>query len=89
IAHHHRISRAEAAAIIATLTDVLTAVLHQKGRVKLQRLGRFNVVTRQARLARNPKTGVVIQVPERVGVKFVPAPELLSNVQHSPAVDDL
>ena len=49
-------------------------------RIELRDFGVFSVVRRKARLARNPKTGDAVQVPEKSVVKFKPGRLLRERV---------
>ncbi|MDR0559455.1 MAG: HU family DNA-binding protein [Prevotellaceae bacterium] len=50
--------------------EVTAEALQQGEKVTLVGFGTFFVVTRAARTARNPNTGVKVQVPEKKAVKF-------------------
>lgn len=54
--------------IVETLLDV--------GRVELRDFGVFQVKTRKARKARNPRTGLEVAVPEKSVVTFKPGKEM-------------
>jgi len=55
----------------ATLTHIVeTLVRHQ--RIELRNFGVFKVKTRKGRMARNPRTGEKVPVPERKVVTFKP-----------------
>lgn len=56
------------------------AALAAGGRIELRDFGIFIVVRRKARLARNPRTGEAVQVPERSVVKFKPGKLLKKRV---------
>lgn len=47
-------------------------VLLKAGRVEIDGFGTFELHTRKARRARNPRTGEPIEVPAKVTVKFKP-----------------
>ncbi|MFP4071576.1 MAG: HU family DNA-binding protein [Desulfovibrionales bacterium] len=70
----------ETKAAAETVYDVTIASIREElGRgeqVTLRGFGTFSVVTRAARLGRNPQTGAPIQIPESKVVKFVPGKNL-------------
>jgi integration host factor subunit beta len=59
--------------IVETLLDV--------GRVELRNFGVFQVKTRKARKARNPRTGREVAVPEKPVVTFKPGKEMEARVK--------
>lgn len=59
--------------IIETLLD--------EGRVELRNFGVFQVKSRKARRARNPRTGRQVDVPEKLVVTFKPGKEMEARVQ--------
>ncbi|MFO1066088.1 MAG: HU family DNA-binding protein [Pirellulales bacterium] len=59
--------------IVETLLDV--------GRVELRDFGVFQVKTRKARRARNPRTGHEVDVPEKSVVTFKPGKEMEARVK--------
>jgi len=66
------------------LHEVLTSIregLKKDGLVRLSGFGVFSVKTRAARLARNPRTGEKVRVPEKEAVVFKPSKDLLGLVQ--------
>jgi nucleoid DNA-binding protein len=50
--------------------DGITETLVDEGRIELRNFGIFEVKRRQARRARNPRTGENVSVPERRVVTF-------------------
>lgn len=59
--------------IIETLLD--------EGRVELRNFGVFQVKSRKARKARNPRTGRQVDVPQKFVVSFKPGKEMEARVQ--------
>jgi integration host factor subunit beta len=51
--------------IIATIFDEIAKALSLGGRVELRGFGAFAVKRREARAARNPRTGLGVHVPEK------------------------
>ena len=54
--------------IVATIFDEISSALANGDRVELRGFGAFSVKERDARIGRNPRTGVAVNVPR----KFVP-----------------
>ncbi len=54
--------------IVATIFDEIAAALARGQRVELRGFGAFSVKRRDARIGRNPRTGVTVRVSE----KFIP-----------------
>src|SRR5262249_42641004 len=73
---HVRVARA-VQGILQGIIDALT----DQGRIELRNFGVFEVRRRKARLARNPRTGERLSVPERLGVTFKPGREMEERVR--------
>lgn len=56
--------------------DAITDTLAKEGKIQLRNFGVFEVKTRKARKARNPKTGEEVSVPEKRVVVFKPGREM-------------
>ena len=63
--------------VVQMLFDNLVESLATDRRIELRNFGVFEVITRKARKARNPKTGEEIMVPERKGISFKPGKVML------------
>ena len=61
------------------LTDLISNTLYRKDRVEIRDFGTFSVREREARLARNPKTGRAIAVNSKFHSYFRPS-KLLKQV---------
>lgn len=59
--------------VITHATDLIRAGAHQ-GPVTLRGFGTFKMTTKKARTGRNPKTGELIEIPEKRVLTFKPAP---------------
>jgi nucleoid DNA-binding protein len=66
--------------IVETTFDAIIQTLITEGRVELRNFGIFQVRSRAARSARNPKTGEKVEVPERLGVIFKAGKEMEERV---------
>ncbi|MBQ9396014.1 MAG: HU family DNA-binding protein [Proteobacteria bacterium] len=79
LADNTHCSKADADKIIRTLPDMIKAGLENDGKVSIPGLGTFSARTRKARTGRNPKTGEVIEIPEKKVVSFKPAPSFAKS----------
>lgn len=62
--------------IIQSTFEGIIDTLVREGRLELRNFGVFEVKKREARLARNPRTGQRVQVPPRFVVTFKPGREM-------------
>jgi nucleoid DNA-binding protein len=58
--------------IVQRTFDAIVKTLEEEGRIELRDFGVFQVRTRAARKARNPRTGRQVEVPEKFVVTFKP-----------------
>lgn len=65
-------SHLETQRIVQATLDAVTETLVVEGRAELRNFGVFEVKRRAARIARNPKTGAKVDVPEKCVVVFKP-----------------
>ena len=72
LANRFDMPQADIKNIVQGTFDVIIETLAQDGRLELRNFGVFEVKKRGARKARNPKTGVVVDVPPRKVVTFKP-----------------
>lgn len=68
-------------AIVEKMFDAIVDTLVQEGRIELRNFGVFEVRRREARRARNPRTGAVVSVPEKWVVTFKPGKEMEVRVR--------
>lgn len=61
--------------------DQITEALQHGDEVRLHGLGKFSVVTRAARIGRNPRTGETVPIPARKAVRFSPSSTLTASLQ--------
>ena len=66
--------------IVQQTLDTIIEVLAIDGRVELRNFGIFEVNTRPARRGRNPRTGEIVLVPERMVVSFKPGKEMEQRI---------
>jgi integration host factor subunit beta len=67
--------------IVQRIFDGIIETLVEKGRIELRNFGVFEVRTRRARRARNPRTGEKVWVPERLVVTFKAGREMQERVE--------
>lgn len=72
------LTSAEAAAALNAVTSTITMALNRGDTVQLHGFGGFKTERRDARVARNPKTGEKINVAAKRFVKFKPAADFFS-----------
>jgi nucleoid DNA-binding protein len=80
IAGKMEIRQTDAKQIIQMVFDGISDTLASEGRLELRRFGVFEVRTRKAHHARNPKTGESVMVPERKVVSFKPGKDIVEKV---------
>lgn len=66
--------------IVDRIFEAIVDTLVQEGRIELRNFGVFEVKRRRSRLARNPRTGEDVPVPEKFVVKFKPGKEMEQRV---------
>lgn len=81
IAEKVGVTQGQAQEIIQSVFDGITDTLVREGRIELRNFGIFEVRKRQARKARNPRTGQVVKVPARIVVTFKPGREMQERVR--------
>ena len=79
-------------AIVQKTFDAIVATLVEEGRIELRNFGVFQVRTRAARKARNPRTGRQVEVPEKFVVTFKPGKimeEKVNSIEGSPLAQQI
>ena len=66
---------------VQKIIDTIVNALKQSEKVYIVGFGSFNVKIKRARIARNPKTGTRVDVPERKTVFFKASKELKSDIR--------
>lgn len=64
------VSEHDAGAVVSTVLKTIGEALAQGDRIELRGFGAFSVRQREAREARNPRTGEAVQVPAKMSVHF-------------------
>ena len=67
--------------IVQQTFDAIVETLLETGRIELRNFGVFEVKQRKARKARNPRTGVPVEVPPKNVVTFKPGKEMEERVR--------
>tara|TARA_Y100001934_G_scaffold154999_1_gene185680 strand:+ start:44 stop:397 length:354 start_codon:yes stop_codon:yes gene_type:complete len=77
------LSQQDLQVIVQHTLDCISYALAEGRKVELRNFGVFDVVTRKARVGRNPKKPTVtVQIPPKKTVRFRPGKELKSAVSH-------
>lgn len=76
VAERAEMSKAAAARVVDAIFDTaggaISEAVRSAGQLSIPGFGKFSSKTRAAREGRNPRTGTVIQIPERTTVSFSP-----------------
>ncbi|MDI1361955.1 integration host factor subunit beta [Methylotenera sp.] len=76
-----QLTHADAQLSVQLILDSISESLAKKDRVEIRGFGSFNINTRPARLARNPKTGEKVQVDAKHVPHFKPGLDLRHRVK--------
>ena len=71
-----RLYKRDVEKIINIILNEITGALSRGGRVEVRGFGAFSVRTRPARIGRNPRTGVPVQVKKKIVPVFKPGKEM-------------
>lgn len=77
---HPQLTATDVELAVKTIIDSIVNQLAQGNRIEIRGFGSFSVHTRPPRLARNPKTGEEVQVPEKAVLNFRAGIELRERV---------
>lgn len=80
IAQSANISKSTAERGLNGMLTKMSGAMVDGERVTLVGFGSFSIVDRAARIGRNPKTGEIVPIAERRGVKFRPGKNLTDKV---------
>ena len=72
ISYRIGLTQVETRKVVQGTFDAIIDAIAQEGRIELRNFGVFEVKTRKARKARNPRTGEEVSVPEKRVVIFKP-----------------
>lgn len=74
------VTKDQAKRAVDTALEIIKGELARGGEVRLAGFGTFTIVERDARSARNPRTGDVISIPPRKNPRFKPSAMLKKMV---------
>ena len=66
--------------VVNTIFDAMTQALRAGDRIEIRGFGSFDLTHRPPRTGRNPKSGELVAVPEKVVPHFKPGKELRQRV---------
>ena len=66
--------------VVQQVFEAIIDILAKEGRIELRNFGIFEVKTRKARWARNPRSGKRVFVPEKKVVTFKPGKEMEGRI---------
>ncbi|WP_063817089.1 HU family DNA-binding protein [Streptomyces hygroscopicus] len=87
IAEHAGLSRAQAAAALDALQELVTQSIERGDDVQLKGFGTFRPAHRAARMGRNPHTGQPVEIAATVSMRFKPSRALTERLSGSTAPD--
>ena len=67
--------------VVDAMIEAMTRAVAQDGKVEIRGFGNFRVRQREARKARNPRTGEMVEVPAKRVPHFRPSKELKTMVE--------
>ena len=74
-------TKADAERMVDAFMSAVTETLQKEDSVSLTGFGSFSISHRKARVARNPRTGAIVQVPARKAPKFKAGKQLKDAVK--------
>lgn len=81
IAERTGVMRKDVALCMQELINVITETLERNDRIEIRGLGVFKTKKRNARIARHPRTGNMVNVPERHVPAFKPSKLLKESIE--------
>lgn len=81
-----QLNKRESELIVNTIFDSIGGELMQGGRVEIRGFGSFTIRSRDAREARNPKSGDVVMIPEKKTPFFKTGKELRERVNNGKSI---
>lgn len=70
--------------VVQRSLDMILDVLTKEGRIELRNFGVFEVRTRAARKARNPRTNEEVMVPAKCVLAFQPGKNVAAKIERIP-----
>lgn len=84
--NYGQLNKRESELIVNTIFDSIGDELMQGGRVEIRGFGSFTIRSRDAREARNPKSGDVVMIPEKRTPFFKTGKELRERVNNGKSI---
>ncbi|MCA9751176.1 MAG: HU family DNA-binding protein [bacterium] len=82
------LTKRDVAIVVDRFIDAVSEALAAGSHIEIRGFGSFKVKSRRARVARNPRTGATVEVPEKLVPYFKVSKELKKVVEDSnPAID--
>ena len=81
ISHDTEIKQVIVKEVVQRTFNAIFEALKEGKRIELRNFGVFQVKKRKKRIGRNPKTGEVVPVPERLTVVFKPGLEMKTFIK--------
>jgi len=81
ISHDTEIKQVIVKEVVQRTFNAIFEALKEGKRIELRNFGVFQVKKRKKRIGRNPKTGEVVPVPERLTVIFKPGLEMKTFIK--------
>ena len=81
--HQPNLQKDDVEAAVNCMLELMTDALTQGERIEIRGFGSFDLNTRPARQARNPKTGEAVQLAQKVAIQFKPGKEMRDRVNAS------
>jgi integration host factor subunit beta len=75
------LTKLQVAQVVDAMIEAMTTALAQGSKVEIRGFGSFTVRQREARKARNPRTGEMVEVPAKRVPHFKPGKELRAMVE--------
>lgn len=80
VSERHGLTTTQTAQVIQVFMDQIIEELARGSRIEFREFGIFELKRRQSRVARNPKTGDSVKVPEKTVVSFKPGKVMKARV---------
>jgi nucleoid DNA-binding protein len=80
VAESTRLPKAHVAEIADKLINAISDQITSGGTVKIRNFGTFKLLRKRARTGTNPRTKEPLEIPAATAIKFVPAKELVAEV---------
>ena len=80
-AKNPNLTKVQVAYVVDTIVDSIKSALMKGEKVEIRGFGNFKARTRGARKARNPRTGIMVDVPPKKVPRFKPGKELKEMVE--------